>query len=78
MTATSALVPPMSKVISRSKPAALPTNAAPITPAAGPESSVSTGRRPASAAGMMPPFDLVDSTGARMPRSRIPASSPVK
>ena len=73
-TATSALVPPMSKVITRSWPACRATNDAPMTPAAGPESNVSTGRRPASDAVMTPPLDFVESTGAPMPSPRRPRS----
>ena len=49
-----------------------------MTPAAGPDSSVSTGRSPASAAVMTPPLDFVDSTGAVTPRLRSSRSRSAK
>ena len=55
--ATSVDVPPMSNVMIGSRPTWPATHAAPITPAAGPESSARTGRAAASATEMMPPFD---------------------
>lgn len=59
MSATSALVPPMSRLSAFSTPASRATNAAPITPAAVPESSMSTQADFPSSAAMMPPLDLV-------------------
>ena len=47
----SALVPPISKVISRLRPASSPTQAPPSTPAARPERSVSAGRSATMAGG---------------------------
>ena len=55
--ATSVDVPPMSKVMIDSMPAARLSQAAPITPALGPDSRVRTGACAAAATEMMPPFD---------------------
>ena len=60
---TSALVPPMSIVSARSKPAARAAAAAPITPPAGPESASDAAWRAASAAARTPPPDVITSAG---------------
>ena len=57
MTQTSVDVPPTSKVITSGKPAVLVRCTAPVTPAAGPETSVEIGRWPASRGEAKPPFD---------------------
>ncbi len=72
--ATSALVPPMSTVTILVAPASRATWAAPITPEAGPESSVCTGSSAARDAVITPPLDFVDSACARRPRAAAPAS----
>ena len=59
----SVLVPPMSIVMRRWKPAARATKAAPMAPAAGPDIRVSVGRSAASLAVITPPLDLVLRTG---------------
>ena len=56
-TATSDEVPPMSKVMMRSKPARRATNAAPFTPPDGPESTVWIGWSCAAPTDMRPPSD---------------------
>ena len=71
VTARSLEVPPMSRDTIRGSPAVSDTCAAATTPDAGPESSVSTGRRRAVAMLTVPPFDVAMWTGARIP---IPAS----
>jgi hypothetical protein len=77
-TAMSALVPPISKVSNRCSPASSPMYRAPITPDAGPESSVCTGAFPALAADITPPFDLVERTGAGTPIADTSPSSEAK
>ena len=58
ITDTSKDVPPRSQVMRLSNPAAFASAAPATTPAAGPESAVRTGGRPAAVAvDMMPPFD---------------------
>ncbi len=57
--ATSVLVPPMSKVIRSAKPASRPTSCAPTTPVEGPDSTVRTGSRAACSKPITPPFDCV-------------------
>src|SRR5579871_4962355 len=57
MRQTSVEVPPTSKVMMSRKPAALVTCTAPVTPAAGPDTSVPIGRCPASCGEAKPPFD---------------------
>ena len=54
---TSKEVPPRSPVMTSGKPAAFAMAAAAITPAAGPDRAVRTGRRRAVAVDMTPPFD---------------------
>ena len=54
---TSVLVPPTSKVTRSAKPAAAPIAAAPMTPAAGPETQVRTGNRDAVSTDISPPFE---------------------
>ena len=66
----------MSRVMTRSQPAWRATQAAPITPDAGPLKSVWTGSSPAERAVMTPPFERMERTGARQrPSPRSPASS---
>ena len=55
----SALVPPMSKVMSLRLPLSAPTQAPPSTPAARPESSVSTGFSATVAGVATPPLDAM-------------------
>ena len=59
---TSALVPPVSKVISRSAPAARPMAAAAMTPDAGPESTVLTAFAAAERAETLPPLPWITSS----------------
>src|ERR1044071_7464746 len=54
---TSVLVPPTSKLIRSGKPAAAPIAAAPITPAAGPDTQVRTGKRDAVSTDISPPLE---------------------
>jgi hypothetical protein len=68
--ATSVEVPPMSKVMIDSNPAAPATQAAPITPALGPESSVRTGTSRAAATEMIPPLDWLMWGDTVTPRRR--------
>ncbi len=73
--ATSALVPPISRVRALATPAWRARNDAPMTPDAVPDSSMLTQDvRPISAL-MMPPFDLVIIGGALTPRSARARSS---
>ena len=71
----SALVPPMSKVISRSRPASAPTQPPPRTPAARPDSSVSAGFSATIAGVATPPFDAMMRSSPSMPglRSALPS-----
>ena len=55
----SVLVPPMSMVRRSGSSSILPRNRAAVTPDAGPESNVWTGKARASRAAMTPPLDLV-------------------
>ena len=57
ITATSVLVPPISKAITFSKPATAPTATLAATPPAGPEKMVRTGLDFAVAAEITPPDD---------------------
>ena len=57
--AMSALVPPMSNVIRFRYPAGMQTDAAPMTPEAGPDSIVSAVAWRASRAVVTPPLDFV-------------------
>ena len=72
---TSVDVPPMSKLISRSMPAAAAAARAPTTPPAGPESTVRTASRDASAALMAPPLERITRSRVAPPSRRSPASS---
>ena len=73
----SALVPPTSIEITSAKPAARAMLTAPITPAAGPESTVCTGWRTHVGALVTPPSDFMMSSGAFTPMaSRAPRSTP--
>ena len=54
-----AVVPPMSKVMTLSKPRVLAIQRAASTPAAGPDSRMNTGRRAASSSGVSPPADCM-------------------
>ena len=69
----SALVPPMSKEISRRRPARAPAHCAPSTPAAGPESISVTGRSAASATLATPPLERITSRSASTPCSFSPS-----
>ena len=69
MSDTSKDVPPRSAVMMSGAPALAPMAAAAMTPAAGPESAVRTGRRRAVRADMMPPFDCTMSNGFVEPRA---------
>ena len=60
--ATSVEVPPMSKVITRSKPLRRAIAAAPTTPPAGPDNTVRTGWRAADSSAVMPPLDCITNT----------------
>lgn len=64
-------VPPMSSVRIFSSPISRPVKAAPITPEAGPESNVSTGRAPAASSPMTPPLDLVEKIRVRTPKAEV-------
>ena len=75
-TAMSALVPPTSSVMTFGKPARPATYAAPMTPDAGPESSVAAARVRAAATGMMPPLDFVTYGMAGAPRAASACSKP--
>ncbi len=57
----------MSQVMTFSKPAAAAMARAAITPAAGPESAVRTGRRLAVSTVITPPFDCTISTSPAKP-----------
>ncbi len=70
ITETSALVPPMSNVMTRGNPACAATQCAPMTPEDGPENNVSTDRSPAVRAVMTPPFDFVERIGEATPSAR--------
>ena len=66
-----AVVPPMSRVMMFSQPIRLPTWAAPMTPAAGPHSTISAGLDIAVAASIMPPLDCIIMSRPGIPDSRI-------
>ncbi len=67
-----AVVPPMSNVIAFSRPSRLAIPRAATTPAAGPDSSASTGRRVASAEVITPPEDCMIVSGASTPAPSRP------
>ena len=71
---TSALVPPMSRVMRLRGPERAPESMAPTTPAAGPERAVRTGRARARAGDMRPPFDWLMPIRACGTRTASPAS----
>ena len=75
ISATSKLVPPTSPVITSGNPAVWATCAAAITPAAGPDSAVFTGRRRAVSTDITPPFDCTNRNAPSKPADVIPASS---
>ena len=62
-----AVVPPMSKASTRPLPSAWPKKAAAMAPAAGPDSSICTGTRCASATWVRPPLESMSSSGAGIP-----------
>src|ERR1700722_7379435 len=68
-----AVVPPMSNAMRSDRPRRSPSHAAPVTPAAGPDSVVRTGCTTAASTLMMPPFDWVLIRGAEQPRSARPS-----
>jgi hypothetical protein len=72
---TSKLVPPTSPVMTFGKPAEAAMWAAAMTPAAGPERAVRTGRAFAVSTVITPPFDCTISTWPRNPASPRLASS---
>ena len=67
-----AVVPPMSKVITFANPRRRAIPSAATTPAAGPDSSASTGRCFASSAVMTPPEDCMIVSGAAIPAPSRP------
>ena len=70
-----AVVPPMSKLIRSASQRRAPISAAPITPAAGPDSMQYIGLRAASSTGINPPLDCITLTGAAVPARRSSATS---
>ena len=66
----------MSQVITFAKPAASAIRAPAMTPAAGPESVVRTGRERAVSTDITPPLDCTISNSASIPRVENPASTP--
>ena len=73
-----AVVPPMSKAISRSSFCSLPIRAAESAPPAGPDSSKSTGRCFASEVFVRPPFESISIKGAWLPLFfRASSNSPI-
>ena len=64
-----AVVPPMSKASRLPRLSSRPKKAAASAPAAGPDSSICTGVRSASATCVRPPLESIRSSGAGMPRS---------
>ena len=72
---TSKLVPPMSTEIVFRWPARLARMTPPITPAAGPESTVRTGLSAADPAVVVPPFDCMMWTSEDRPSAEMPSSS---
>ena len=72
---TSKLVPPMSPVTTFPKPALLAMCPAAMTPAAGPDRAVRTGRRHATSTSMTPPLDCTTrSSPSKPPPSSAPSS----
>ena len=77
MTLAFAVVPPMSNEIRFGRPSWRPASAAAITPAAGPDSTTTAGRRSASAMSNTPPDDPI-TCSAGSPRSEAAALQPVE
>ena len=74
---TSKEVPPISPVITLGKPAFCAMYPAAITPAAGPDRAVRTGRLQAVSTAMTPPFDCtIRNSPPNPPSSSAPASRP--
>ena len=69
------VVPPISRLMTLARPSRRASAAAPITPAAGPDSISWTGRARARAAVMTPPFDCIVSKDALMSNLPSPVSS---
>ena len=69
MSVALALVPPMSKEMRSPIPSRRPTATAEITPAAGPDSTITAGSRATVAARAIPPLDCITDNGAPMPRA---------
>ena len=67
MIAAFAVVPPMSKVMTFSRPIARASAWAPTTPPAGPDSTMCIGLAAAAAAVIRPPFDCMIRSGPRTP-----------
>ena len=72
---TSKLVPPMSTEIVFGWPARPARMTPPITPAAGPDSTVRTGVSAADPAVVVPPFDCMMCTSDDRPRAEMPSSN---
>ena len=71
-----AVVPPMSNEIAFAMPSRCATPSAATTPAAGPDSSASTGRCPVSSAVITPPDDCMIVSGASIPARSSPLRIP--
>ena len=78
MTPTLAVVPPMSKVITRSTPSRDPIARHASTPAAGPDSMTLTGYSRARAGVVSPPLDCMTRSSPVNPREAKAASSPAR
>ena len=72
-----AVVPPMSKVMTRGSSSLAASAAPPTTPAAGPLSMMCAGAAAANSADASPPFDCMSCNGASMPSARSRAASAV-
>jgi hypothetical protein len=70
----SAEVPPISSVMTFSKPAMRPAQIPPINPATGPDMSSETGRASAERVPTVPPDDCMSWTSLRNPASPIALS----
>ncbi len=68
---TSVEVPPMSKVTTSENPAAAAAQIAPVTPPAGPESTVRTGSCLVSSVVSSPPLDCTIQSGPGASRSSV-------
>ena len=70
-----AVVPPMSKLMTRVSPICAATTCEPMTPPAGPDSTMCTGSSMAACAVVSPPLDCMSRMGAPIfARSRLPRS----